>query len=216
MWLFHTGNRSSRHLSLSSSLLFFFAWNLKSFSMMYCMSLPIFCYHSAYRGGEGYLSICYLCQVPFSPVLVFVEDFPSLPRIVYLLDVSSALPRLQRLLTAQGNLIAAFWERCSGVILQTTSMNLLVGVVISLFYFRATFLYSLFPLPLLFYQFFIKLYIFKYFNTNTVYFYLNVLSIRQISSTTDVHYLQHIAGLPWQQCTYVYITTEELPCRNIR
>ena len=109
---------------------------------MYCMSLPIFCYHSAYRGGGGYLSICYLCQVPFSPVLVFVEDFPSLPRIVYLLDVSSALPRLQKLLTAQGNLIAAFRERCSGVILQTSSMNLLVGVVISLFYFRATFLYS--------------------------------------------------------------------------
>ena len=107
---------------------------------MYCMSLPIFCYHSAYRGGGGYLSICYLCQVPFSPVLVFVEDFPSLPHIVYLLDVSSA--RLQELLTAQGNLIAAFRERCSGVILQTSSMNLLVGVVISLFYFRATFLYS--------------------------------------------------------------------------
>ena len=183
---------------------------------MYCMSLPIFCYHSAYRGGGGYLSICYLCQVPFSPVLVFVEDFPSLPRIVYLLDVSSALPRLQKLLTVPGKLIAAFRGRCSGVILQTSSMNLLVGVVISLFYFRATFLYSLFPLPLFFYQFFIKLCIFKYFNTNTIYFYLNVLSIRHISSTIDVSYLQDIAGLPWQQCTYVYITTEELSCRNIR
>ena len=66
-------------------------------------------------------------------MLVFVEDFPSLPRIVYLLDVSSALPRLQKLLTAQGNLIAAFRQRCSGVILQTSSMNLLVVVVISLF-----------------------------------------------------------------------------------
>ena len=131
---------------------------------------------------------------PFSPVLVFVEDFPSLPHIVYLLDVSSA--RLQELLTAQGNLIAAFRERCSGVILQTSGMNLLVGVVISLFYFRATFLYSLFPLPLFFYQFFIKLCIFKYFNTNTIYFYLNVLSIRHISSTIDVSYLQDIAGLP--------------------
>ena len=177
------------------------------------MSLPIFCYHSAYRGGGGYLSICYLCQVPLSTVLVFVEDFPSLPRIVYLIDVSSALPRLQKLLTVQSNLIAAFQERCSRVILQTSSMNLLVGVVISLFYFRATFLHSLFPLPLFFYQFFIKLYIFKYFNTNTIYFYLNVLSI---SSTIDVSYLQDIAGLPWQQCTYECITAEELSCRNIR
>ena len=59
----------------------------KSFSMMYCISLPIFGYQSAYREGGGYLSICYLCQVPFSPVLVFVEDFPSLPRIVDLFDV---------------------------------------------------------------------------------------------------------------------------------
>ena len=143
---------------------------------MYCMSLPIFCYHSAYRRGGGYLSICYLGLVPFSPVLVFVEDFPSLPRIVYLLDVSGTLPRLKKLLTVQGYLIAAFRERCSGVILQTSSMNLLVGVVISLFYFR--------------------LYIFKYFNTNTIYFYLNVLSIRHISSTIDVSYLQGIAGLP--------------------
>ena len=163
---------------------------------MYCMSLPIFCYHSAYRRGGGYLSICYLGLVPFSPVLVFVEDFPSLPRIVYLLDVSGTLPRLKKLLTVQGYLIAAFRERCSGVILQTSSMNLLVGVVISLFYFRATFLYSLFPLSLFFYQFFIKLCIFKYFNTNTIYFYLNVLSIRHISSAIDVSYLQDIAGLP--------------------
>ena len=102
---------------------------------MYCMNLPIFSYHSAYRGGGGYLSICYLCQVPFSPVLVFAEDFLSLPRIVYLLDVSSALPHLQKLLAAQGNLIAAFREHCSGVILQTFSMNLQVGVVISLLIF---------------------------------------------------------------------------------
>ena len=36
-----------------------------------------------------------------------------------------------------------------------------------------------------------------------------------MSSTIDVSYLQDIAGLPWQQCTYVYITTEELSCRNI-
>ena len=157
---------------------------------MYCMSLPIFCYHSAYRRGGGYLSICYLGLVPFSPVLVFVEDFPSLPRIVYLLDVSGTLPRLKKLLTVQGYLIAAFRERCSGVILQTSSMNLLVGVVISLFYFRATFLYSLFPLSLFFYQFFIKLCIFKYFNTNTIY-YLNVLSIRHISSTIDVLFTRH-------------------------
>ena len=126
---------------------------------------------------------------------VFVEDFPSLSRIVYLLDVSSALPRLQKLLTAQGNLIAAFRERCSGVILQTSSMNLQVGVVISL-YFRATFMYSLFPLLLFFYQFFIKLCICKYFNTNIIYFYLNVWSIRYISSTIDVFYLQDIARLP--------------------
>ena len=97
---------------------------------MYCMSFPIFCYHSAYREGAGYLSICYLCQVPFFPALVFIEDFPSLPRIAYLLDVSSALPRLQKLLTAPGNLIAAFRQRYSGVTLQTSSMNLLVGVVI--------------------------------------------------------------------------------------
>ena len=163
---------------------------------MYCMSLPIFCYHSAYREGRGYLSICYLCQVPFSPVLVFIEDFPSLPRIAYLLDVSSALPRLHKLLTAQGNLMAAFRESCSEVILQTSSMNLLVGVVISLFYFRATFLYRLFPLLLFFYQFFIKLCIFKYSNTKTIYFYLNDLSIRKISSTIGVPYLQDIAGLP--------------------
>ena len=74
-------------------------------------------------------------------------------------------------------------------------MNLLVRVVISLFYFRATFLYSLFWFPLFFYQFFIKLYIFKYFNTNSIYFYLNVLSIRHISSTIDASYLQDIAGL---------------------
>ena len=98
MWLFHTGNCSSRHLSLSSSLLFSFVWNFKSLSMMYCMSLPIFYYHSAYRGGGGYLSI-YLCQVPISPVLVFVEDFPSLPCILHLLDVSSVLLRLPKLLT---------------------------------------------------------------------------------------------------------------------
>ena len=67
------------------------------------MIFPIFYYHRAYRGGGGNLSTCYLCQVPFSPVSVFVEDFPSLPRIVYFLDVSSVLPRLQKLLTAQGN-----------------------------------------------------------------------------------------------------------------
>ena len=160
------------------------------------MSLPIFCYHNAYRGSGGYLSIYYLCQVPFSPVLVFVEDFPSLRHIVYLLEFRSALPRLQKLVAAQGNLIAAFRERCNGVILQTSSMNLLVGVAISLFYFRATFLYSLFPLPLFFYQFFIKLCIFKYFNTNTIDFHLNVLSIRHILSTIDMSYLQDIAGLP--------------------
>ena len=75
------------------------------------MSLRIFCYHNNYREGGGYLSICYLCQIPFSIVLVFVEDFPSLSRILYLLDVSSALPCLQKLLTAQVNLIAAFRER---------------------------------------------------------------------------------------------------------
>ena len=102
---------------------------------------------------------------------VFLEDFLSLPRIVYLLDVSIALPRLQKLLTAQGNLTAAFRARCSEVILQTFGMNLQVGVVISL-YFRPTFMYILFPLLLFFYQFVIKLCIFKYFNTNIICFYL--------------------------------------------
>ena len=34
------------------------------------------------------------------------------------------------------------------------------------------------------------------------------MSISHISSTIDVSYLQDIAGLPWQQCTYI------LPLRN--
>ena len=37
------------------------------------------------------------------------------------------------------------------------------------------------------------------------------MSIRHISSRIDVSYLQDISGLPWQQCTYAYITTEDYP-----